>query len=182
MNSHRRLLRLATATFTPLLLAACGVTVHERDEGRSADVEVSTPLGAVSVQTNVGTTATGLPVYPGSRLKRDNDNDSGSADVDIRAFSMELKVVAAQFDGDAEPEAIVGFYKEAMATYGTVTECRGRIDVNRWKRARRPPCKERPWSDETQLIVGAEDRYRLVVVKPRTAGSEFAVVYIHTRS
>lgn len=180
MTSRKQLFRLSTIAFTLPLLVACDVTVYRQDEGRGADVEVSTPLGDVSVHTNVETTETGLPVYPGARLRR--DDDSGSADVDIRAFSVGLKVVAAHFESDAPPEAIVDFYKRAMSTYGRVTECRGHVDFKGRRGARRAACRARPSSDGTQLIVGTEDRYRLVVVDRRHTRSEFAVVYITTRS
>jgi hypothetical protein len=39
-------------------------------------------------------------------------------------------------------------------------------------------CKEDLASRETQLVAGTEDSHRLVSVKPRGNGSEFAVVSI----
>ena len=42
-------------------------------------------------------------------------------------------------------------------------------------------CKEKPSSRDVQLLTGTEDRQRVVSVKPRGSGSEFALVYVNTR-
>ena len=163
-----------------LLLAACTVNVREQESGEQTDVDVSTPLGGVSVRTNVEPTDTGLPVYPGARLLRE-DGEPESARVNIGTSLFGVKVVAASFEGDDAPERIVDFYKNEMRTYGSVTECRGDIDFRGQPGAQQATCKERPTSREIQLVVGTEERHRIVAVKPRGGGSEFALVYIQTR-
>ena len=72
--------------------------------------------------------------------------------------------------------SVVEFYRERMKTYGDVTECRG--DVN--FRNGRPVCRAEPLSADVQLLAGTEERHRVVSVKPRGAGSEFALVSIQT--
>jgi len=91
-----------------------------------------------------------------------------------------VKVVAAKFEGDDDPEAIVDFYKKEMRSFGDVTECRGDLDFRGRPGSQRPVCREKPSSREIQLVAGTEERHRIVVVKPRGRGSEFAVVYIQT--
>ena len=41
-----------------------------------------------------------------------------------------------------------------------------------------PVCENKPSSDEVELVSGTEEDHRLVSVKPRGQGSEFALVSI----
>ncbi len=161
-----------------VLLAACSVDVRENARGEQEDVDIRTPVGDLSVRTSVEAPDTGLPVYPGARPTRDND-DSANVTIDTPFFGLD--VVAATFESDDAPDAILAFYRNEMKTYGGVTECRGDIDF-KWRRgANTPVCKETTRERDVQLVVGTERRHRTVSVKPRGAGSEFAVVYVQTQ-
>lgn len=170
---------VAAVLATLLLFTACGVTVRDGEQGERTEVDIETPLGDVSVRTDVDSADTGLPVYPGARPLRDG-GEPKSADVNIGTSFFGVKVVAAKFEDDDAPEAIVNFYKEKMSSFGAVTECRGNLDFKGRRGSRRPVCKERPFRHEIQLVAGTEERHRIVVVKPRGSGSEFAVIYIQT--
>ena len=162
-----------------LPLAACSIDVQKHDSGRRADVDIRTPAGGLAVHTGGSAEGTGLPVYPGARPAHHGNRDE-SADVDISAGWFGVKVVAAKFESDDEPEQVLGFYRGEMATYGPVVECRGNVRF-RWRDGtKRPECRERQWSREFKLVTGTEDRQRIVSVKPRGGGSEFAVVYVAT--
>ena len=163
-----------------LLLAACGIDVREEEHGDKKQVEIRTPVGDMRVHTNIDAPATGLAVYPGARPLREGD-EPRSADVDIAASVFDVKVVAAKFESDDVPQQIVDFYRKEMGTYGAVTECRGEIDFTGRAGSRRAVCKERRSSDDIQLVAGTEERHRIVSIKPRRGGSEFALVYIQTR-
>jgi len=178
--SQRLMLAAALAGLLPLV--ACSVDVQEQDlgGGRKA-VDIRSPMGNVSVRTGLESPDTGLAVYPGARPLRD-EHEPENADVSIGAAGFGLKVVATHYESDAGPDAIVGHYRDAMKAYGEVVECRGDIDFRGRRGAERPVCKRRMFSRETQLVVGTEERHRLVAIKPRGGGSEFAVVYIQTRS
>ena len=182
MNTARATpLILAAASASVMLLAACGVIVHEEEQGGKTDVDIRTPIGGLSVRTDVDAPPdTGLPVYPGARLQRKNDH-SESANVNIDTSFFGLQVAAATFESDDAPGAIVDFYKGAMRTYGNVTECRGDFDFRGRPGSRQPVCREKPASRELQLVTGTEERQRVVSVKPRGSGSEFAVVHVETR-
>ena len=166
---------LACASLTAV--AACSVDVREEDggSGRKA-VDIRTPLADVSVRTNVQAD-TGLAIYPGALPLHDGDEPE-SANVTVNAPFAGVKIVAANFTSDDTPDLVVSFYKNEMKAYGAVTECRGDIDFRRGQ----PVCKGRVFgSRQTQLVVGTEDRHRIVAIKPRHAGSEFAVVYIRSQ-
>jgi hypothetical protein len=170
-------LALGFLALTPL--AACGIDVHEAGDGKNVDIR--SPLGAVSVRTDVNNPDTGLPVYPGSTLLRDTD-DPESANVNVSSKWFAVRVVAAKYENADTQEQILEFYRREMKTYGTVTECRGDVDFHVGSRSHRPVCKERPSSRDVQLLTGTEEQQRVVVVKPRGTGSEFSLVYVNTRS
>jgi hypothetical protein len=162
-----------------LWMSACGLDVREQETTGGKAVDVRTPLGAMSVETDVAVPDTGLPLYPGARVRRHAD-DPWSANVSIGLPFVDVKVVAAKYEHDAAPDAIVAFYRKAMSSYGDVTECRGEVDFRARSGTTRPVCDEGRSRRETQLVVGTEERHRLVSVKPRGTGSEFSVVYIQT--
>ena len=160
------------------LLGGCGISVDERKSGDRTDVDIRTPLGDVAVRANANNPPdTGLPVYPGARPLRDRGREHDSATVSIGTTFFGLDIAAAQFVSDDAPESIVGFYREKMAAYGPVTECRGDID---WRRDTAVCRKKLFRRGDWQLVAGTESRHRVVAVKPRGAGTEFAVVYVNT--
>jgi hypothetical protein len=171
-------LTLALGFSAPLLLAGCGVDVHDAGQGKSVDIK--SPLGAVSVRTDVQNPDTGLPVYPGATPLRDKD-DPESANVNVSSKWFDVRVVAAKYESRDGQDKILEFYRREMKTFGAVTECRGDVDFRGGPRARRPVCKERPFSRDVQLLTGGEEQQRVVAVKPRGAGTEFSLVYVNTR-
>jgi hypothetical protein len=175
----RRLLALALVFSSVVALTACGVDVHGTGPGKNVDIK--SPLGNVSVRTDVEHPDTGLPVYPGAQPLRDSD-DPESANVNISSRWFDVRVVAAKYQSRDDQDTILDFYRREMKTYGTVTECRGEVDFRGGKHQRRPVCKERPFSRDVQLLTGTEDRQRVVAVKPRGSGTEFSLVYVNTRS
>jgi len=172
-------LMMAAVVTASLPLAACSIDVSEDDTPGRKDVDIRTPVGAMSVQTGVDV-ETGLRVFPGAEPLHERDAPE-SANVNIGTSLFGVKVAAAKFESDADPSTILAFYRSEMKTYGDVTECRGDVDFRGPSRDRRPVCREDRREDEIQLVVGTEGRHRLVSVKPRGDGTEFAVVYIQTR-
>ena len=173
MNAFRaRCFTLAVAVGS-LLLAACHVDVQ--GQGKDKNLDVRTAFGDISVHTGESGPETGLPVYPGAQHLRDKDEEPQNADIKLGTSFLGLHVAAAKFESSAAPEAIVDFYRDKMSAYGAVIECKGNIDFV--DESKQPICKEKSASSEIQLVTGSEESHRLVSVKPRGGGSEFAVVY-----
>jgi hypothetical protein len=164
-----------------LPVAACSVDVQDREAGKAGNVDIRTPLGDVSVRTDIDAATTGLRVYPGARPVRHRNDHPESADVNVGNSLFGVKVVAATFESDAEPDAVLGFYRNELKAYGDVIECHGDIDFKGRRGEERPVCREKWRSRDVQLVAGTEHRHRIVSVKPRGEGSEFAMVYIQTR-
>jgi len=174
MPNRNRLLFLFVALGS-LALAACDVDV--KDEGKQKNVDVRTAFGDVSVRASGETGPdTGLPVYPGAEPMLDEDNDRESADVKIGTSFFAVKVAAAKYSSADAPQKVLDFYRDKMSAFGPVTECKGEIDFE--DDSGPPVCDERPASTETKLVTGTENNQRIVAVKPRGEGSEFAVVAV----
>jgi hypothetical protein len=162
------------------LSSACDVEVRGDHHGRDANVDIRTPVGSLSVRSDGVVPDTGLPVYPGAQPLRDSD-EGHHASVQIHTSLFGMAVAAAEFGSPDQPAAVVEFYQAAMRQYGDVVVCRGDIDFQGRRDRQRAVCDDRPSRRETQLVVGTRDNYRMVAVKPRGNGSEFAVVRINTR-
>ena len=173
-------LRTAALAAVALPLAACNVDVSEHQEDGRAAVEITTPLGDLSVRTNVDAADTGLAVYPRARPLKD-ENEPENANVNVGNSFFGVKVVAAKFESEDPQHRVVEFYRNELRSFGEVTECRGDIDFRRRGGARRPVCREKPFEHDLQLLAGPEDQQHIVSVKPRGDGTEFALVFVQTR-
>jgi hypothetical protein len=175
MKSLRDQSPLLLAILVSVALNACDVDVRER--GKEKNVDVRSAFGDISVRTTEGGPGTGLPIYPGAQPLHDEDEEPAHADVSIASPYIGLHVAAAKFESEAAPTAIVDFYKDKMKPLGAVVECRGEIDFE--GEPERPVCREDTASSEIQLVAGeSQNDHRMVAVKPRGAGSEFALVHV----
>lgn len=173
-------MRILTTALVALLsagLAACDVDVRESEGRGKGNVDIRTPVGALSVRTDRQVNETGLPVYPGARWFEEVGGGHGSVHINTSLFGLEVQ--AAKYDTDEAPSAVLGFYRDEMRAFGDYVECRGNVDFT--GRSSRPVCRNGQNQDEILLVSGTEDTHRMVVVKPRGRGAEFSLVYIDTR-
>jgi hypothetical protein len=164
------------------LLVFAGCTVHEsRGEKGEKKVEVQTPFANIKVDTDANAQDTGLPVYPGSRLKPSTGEDKHSANVNISAGMFALKVAVAKYESDDAPDKVLGFYRDKLKKFpGTFIEC----DQTSWitmkgdKHSDELTCDKARHGDTVELKAGTPDRQHIVAVKPNGSGSDFALVYV----
>jgi hypothetical protein len=175
----------AAAVLCLMAVNGCSVSTHENDNGKKKDVDIRTPFGSLSVrQGSSDVKETGLPLYPGARPKKD-DEEHGNAKVDIASSLVGVKVVAVKFESDDSPDKVLSFYRKEMGKYGKVLDCTGGFDLNfhghRDKDAE-VTCDghDSGHGYKEELKVGTENNQRVVAIKPRGNGSEFAVVYVRT--
>lgn len=157
-------------------LAACNIDVQKHESDGKADVDITSPVGNVSVRTNVGAADTGLAVYPGARSVEDG-KEPRNANVQVGNSMFGVKVVAAKYESADAQDRIVDFYRNELKTYGEVLECRGHVDY----RGGRPTCREKAFEDDLQLVAGPEDDQRIVAVKTRGDRTEFGLVHVRLR-
>lgn len=167
------------AILASTLVAACDVEVTGNGR-RNGDVDIRTPIGALSVRSDMGVNNTGLSIFPGATPLRDRHNgDHASVKINTSFFGFEVQ--AAHFATSAPPADVVEFYRAEMRAFGDVVECHGDIDFKGKRGRRQPVCDDEPRGEEIQLVSGNEDTFRTIAVKPRGSGAEFALVYIDSR-
>ena len=160
------------------LAAGCGISVDKDDNGRNKKVSISTPVGKLQVNASADTPPdTGLAVHSGAQAIKDDEHDNANVNIDGGFFGV--KVAVARYEDRAGTQAIIDYYKQELAKFGPVSECRGNLD---FKDSRATPrCKERS-RDEVQLGAGREHDNHIVSVKPRGDGSEFTLIHVQTKS
>jgi hypothetical protein len=175
-HTSRSALTLVALLSMAVPLAACNIDVQKHESDGKADVDITTPVGNVSVRTNVGAADTGVAVYPGARPLED-DKDPRNADVQVGNSMFGVKVIAAKYESSDGQDRVIDFYRNELKTYGDVFECRGNVNYRRG----RPVCREKYFGDDLQLVAGPEDNQHIVAVKSRGDGTEFGLVHVQTR-
>ena len=175
-ESSRSLLALVALLSMAVPLAACNIDVQKHESDGKADVDITTPVGNVSVRTNAGAADTGLAVYPGAH-PLEKEKEPRNANVHVGNSIFGVKVVAAKYESSDAQDRIVDFYRNELRTYGEVVECHGNVNY----RGGRPVCREKSFDDDLQLVAGPEDDQRIVAVKPRGDRTEFGLVHVQTR-
>ena len=198
MNQQKSL-SASVATLAVLgLLAGCNVHVNKEESASGGkNANVSTPFGSLKVETNdVTPKDAGLRPYPGARLVPKRGNNDSDANVNIDTPWFGLKVVALKFESDDAPEKVWDFYKEDMAQYGRVLECRpGSPDLKIEAKSKDDiACDKKGHpkngghsnvnvsdSYDMELKTGTDGRFHVVGIKAAGSGSEFSLVYVVTR-
>jgi len=176
-----------------LALPGCSVSVKDHDHDGNAKVDISTPVGGIHVDQNADVRDTGLPVYPGAKLKpKTKDGDQKSANVNLSAFGFGLKVVALEYESDDPPAKIIAYYRDQLKKYGNVVQCHGkrvRLDDDvpfvggrkGYVVGGNLKCDDDDSGSTVELKVGTDDNQRIVSVDPEGKGSDFAIVWVKVR-
>ena len=176
---------------TLALAVALALPVLAQDSGhQNKNLDISSSAGDLHIGSDADARKTGLPLYPGARLKSDDDNKS-QANLSILTEAFGMKLVVAKYDSDEAPAKIIDFYRDKLKKYGKVLECHtqkhgGDVEVQEdskdSKDSKELKCDENS-GPVTELKVGTEDNQHIVAIEPREAGkgSTFALVYVHTR-
>ena len=170
-----------------LSMASVLAGVAQEADSQNKNVDVRSPIGDLHVGSDADAKKIGVPLYPGARLKsHDRDSDQANLSVLTEAFGMKLVVV--NYVSDDDQAKIVAFYRNKLKKYGKVLECHsdkhgGDVSVENDKGGDKELKCEQGSGPVTELKVGSEENQHLVAVEAREGGrgSEFALVYVHTR-
>jgi hypothetical protein len=182
--------RTLLATCVLMTLAGCSVNVKKGENGEDKKVDIETPVGGIHVDTNANAKDTGLPVYPGARLKEKKDNGEGkSANVNISSGLFGVKVVALEYVSNDPPTKLVDYYRNQLKKYGNVLECHTSHEGNFVARGGGEDSKKLKCDDDDdngkviELKVGTNQNQHIVSIQPADngKGSDFALVYLQTR-
>ncbi len=174
-----------------LPLTGCRVRSHDGGHG-DKDVDISTPLGGMSVKTDSTTVQRrlGLPLYPGATPEQHKGDDNSSADVDMNFGSFRLRVLAMSFASPDAPAKIEAFYRASLAQYSDVIKCRHHAPVGLPVRTGLGlTCADDnhvhtgkssdidPDSDnDLELKAGSQSRQHIVSLQPEGTGTKFGLV------
>jgi len=179
-------LALGLATLLALLVSACSINVKKESDGQDKQVDINTPMGGIHVSKGAKVEDTGLPVYPGARLKqRDSSGDDKSANVNISGFGFGLKVIALEYQSDDSPSKVVSYYKDELKKYGKVLECHSsHLDMDSDIKESEHGSHELTCNGgsgvNVELKVGTKENQHIVAVKLDGKGSSISLVYLKT--
>jgi hypothetical protein len=179
-----RVLQIISLAGIAALLLMPGCKISKQGNGEDKQVSIEAPGASVKVDTGKTTNDTGLSLYPGAQEKRNTADGKQRAHVSVDTPFLNVKVVALSFTSADSPEKILNFYRNRMAGFGTVVECKGGSDDNDFGSGRKlespVKCgKEHGEPGEITLKVGTEGNQRVVSVKPSGSGSQFSLIYVH---
>lgn len=167
-------------------LAGC-MRINDQSDGEKKKVDISTPFGDMKVRTDADAKDVGLPIYPGATPRPKDEHNSNNANVNLNFGDFGLKVVALTYESNDAPEKVLDFYRGQLKTYGSILECKsgslGGVSyrAGKDKDSKELKCDDKDSKDTTELKVGTEDHQRVVAVKPNGNGTEFSLVFVHTR-
>lgn len=170
-----------------LVLTSALPGVAQDTDTSDRNLDIRSPMGNLHAGDDADAKKIGVPLYPGARLKsRDANSDQANLSVLTEAFGMKLLV--ANYVSDDGPSKIIEFYRNKLKKYGKVLECHsqkhgGDVSVEEGQGAHKELTCEQGSGPVTELKVGSENNQHMVAVEPRegSKGSEFALVYVHTR-
>ena len=185
----RSLLAVACAT----AVAIPGFSAQDQKPNSSQDknFDVSSSVGDLHIGGDADALKTGLSLYPGARLKPDDQNQN-KVNLGLLTEAFGFKLVVVNYDSDDAPAKVIEFYCDKLKKYGKVLECHSRkhggdVDVNAEdkdpQKSKELKCEGDNTGPVTELKVGTEDNQHVVAIEPKDGhgGSTFALVYVHTR-
>jgi len=161
---------------------------QQADGGQDKHLNIESSVGDVHLGNDADARKAGLPLYPGARLRRDEEN-SDALNIGVLTQAFGLKLVVAKYDSDDAPGKVVDYYRERLKKYGKVIECHTKehggdahADVNDDQHAKELKCEGDNTGPVTELKAGTEDNQHVVAIEPNQgrSGSTFALVYVHT--
>jgi hypothetical protein len=170
-----------------------GASQQTQDSGQDKHVDIQSSVGDLHLGTDADARKVGLPLYPGARVRHDED-DSNAANLSLFTQYFGVKLVVAKYDSDDAPVKVIDFYRDKLKKFGKVIECRTRehggthTDFNDdedsdGEHSKPLKCDGDNTGPVTELKVGTEANQRVVAIEPQKGGkgTTFALVYVHTR-
>lgn len=175
------------SSISVLTLSACSVNVKKSENGQDKNVDIRTPIGGIHVSKGADARDIGLSIYPGARLKQEeNDDNEKSANVNLSFGSFGLKVVAIEYESDDAPDKVISFYRNELRRYGVVVECHthkhgGNVSIkNRGHSDSESLSCDDDGGSNVELKTGTKRNQRVVAIEPRDKGCKFALVRVQT--
>jgi hypothetical protein len=191
--NHRAAQLALAAAFAMLLSVPTMNAQAQQTDNANQDkhLDIRSSAGDLHLGNDADVRDTGLPLYPGARLKHDDENKN-SASLAIATSAFGVKLVIVNYDSDDAPGKIIAFYRDKLKKYGKVLECHTsehgtdvHVDSDKDDSggSKELKCEGDNTGNIVELKVGRQDHQRLVSVGPseKGNGATFALVYLNTR-
>jgi hypothetical protein len=183
---------IASRLVLVVAVAATATFAHaqKQDSDQDKHLDIQSSAGDLHLGNDADARKAGLPLYPGARLRHDDEN-SGAANLSLFTQAFGMKLVVAKYDSDDAPDKVIEYYRERLKKYGKVLECHTRehggdahadVDDDDEHPAKELKCEGDNKGPDTELKVGTENNQHVVAIKSHDGGgSTFYLVYVHTR-
>ncbi len=172
-----------------IAISSFAAQAQNRASGQDKKFDVRSSVGDLHVGDDANARKAGLPLYPGARLRHDQEN-SDAVNIGVLTEAFGFKLVVAKYDSDDAPGKVIDFYRDKLRKYGKILECHSQKhggDVNVHdddkdsKGSKELKCEGDNTGPVTELKVGTEDNQHVVAIEPNDghSGSTFALVYVH---
>jgi hypothetical protein len=137
----------------------------------------------------------GLPLYPGSRRRKDSSDDSSALNMGLWGGSTGFKMALLKMESTDSPEKIAVFYRKALAKFGKVLTCGAagsasdapaNSDSQNSKdtsnSSQQLDCSnDKPDKGGFELKVGTKEKQHIVGITTEGNLTTFTLIYIETR-
>ena len=173
---------------------AAGAQNTDSSNDKDKPFDIRSSVGDLHIGGDADAKKIGLPLYPGARLKNNEDNNSDKVNMGVSTEAFGFQLVVANYVSEDAPGKVVDFYRDKLKKYGKVLECHSHkhggdlethadkdSDESKNKESKQLKCDD-TGGPVTELKVGTEDNQHVVAVEPRhdSKGSTFALVYVRT--
>src|SRR5690349_12346584 len=116
------LLRLALAIALVSLTTSIFVGAQQTgDQDKDKHLDIRSSSGDLHVGNDADARDTGLPAYPGARLRREeNEDGKNRANFSISTDAFGMKMVVVDYDSDDAPSKVIAYYRDKLKKYGKV--------------------------------------------------------------
>ncbi len=170
--------------------AATLAYAQKQDSDQDKHLDIQSSAGDLHLGNDADARKAGLPLYPGARLRHDDEN-SGAANLSLFTQAFGVKLVMAKYESDDAPGKVIEYYRERLKKYGKVLECHtsehgggahADVDDDDGHPAKELKCEGDNKGPDTELKVGTENNQHVVAIKSHDGGgSTFYLVYVHAR-
>ena len=109
--SSRLILTVAFATALASHAFAAGPQKQDKDS-QDKHLDIRSSSGDLHIGNDADARKIELPIYPGARLKHDNDNNAVNLGLFTEAFG--IKLVVASYESDDAPAQVVEYYRDKL--------------------------------------------------------------------
>jgi len=185
---HTFVLRSMIAVTSFAFIAGSSCLAQQQENPQDKHVDIQSSAGDLHVGNDADAGKTGLPLYPGARLRHDEDNN-GAANLSLFTEAFGVKLVMVKYESDDAPGKVIDFYRDKLKKYGKVLECHTRehggshADIDDDDNSKELKCEGDNTGPVTELKVGTQHHQHVVAVEPKTSGSGsmFSLLYVHAR-